>query len=194
MLKSLIRKIENLFRSKSVIRPNTIDVIGTNSIILAVIEKREKGRIEIGNNCTVNGTLVVNTVQAFIKIGNNVSIGGSTIIESAIGIEIGSDVLISYQCIIQDSNNHSIKLSERKFDNLNWNRKKVHDWSLAASSKIFLDNGCWIGAKVIILKGVHLGEGCIVGAGSVVTKSFPAWSVIGGNPGKLIRTLEEHER
>jgi maltose O-acetyltransferase len=47
---------------------------------------------------------------------------------------------------------------------------------------------------VIILKGVTIGEGAIVGAGSVVTKDVPAWSVAAGNPARVIRKLREDER
>ena len=52
--------------------------------------------------------------------------------------------------------------------------------------RVKIGNGCWIGAKAVILKDVELGDGCVVGAGAVVTRSFPADSVIVGVPGRLI--------
>ena len=51
-----------------------------------------------------------------------------------------------------------------------------------------------MGARVIILKGVTIGEGSIVGAGSVVTKDVPDWTIVGGNPAKIIRVIPENER
>jgi acetyltransferase-like isoleucine patch superfamily enzyme len=53
---------------------------------------------------------------------------------------------------------------------------------------IVIGNDCWIGTRVIILPGVHLGNKCIVAAGAVVTRSFPDNSIIGGVPAKLIKT------
>jgi acetyltransferase-like isoleucine patch superfamily enzyme len=52
---------------------------------------------------------------------------------------------------------------------------------------VIINDGCWIGANVLIVDGVVLGEHCVVAGGAVVTKSFPAYSIIGGNPAKLLR-------
>lgn len=52
---------------------------------------------------------------------------------------------------------------------------------------IRIGNDCWIGRNVTILSGVTLGDGCVVGTAALVTKSFPPYSIIGGNPAKLIR-------
>jgi len=57
--------------------------------------------------------------------------------------------------------------------------------------RVRIGNNCWIGAKVVILNDVELGDDCLVGAGAVVNKSFPARSVIAGVPARLIRTLDD---
>jgi len=54
---------------------------------------------------------------------------------------------------------------------------------------VVIGNGCWLGARSVILKNVTLGDRCVVAAGAVVTKSFPERSVIAGVPGRLIKTL-----
>lgn len=58
---------------------------------------------------------------------------------------------------------------------------------------ITIGDNCWLGGSVVILPGVTLGNNVVVGAGSVVTKSFGDNVVLGGNPAKVIRTLEENE-
>jgi acetyltransferase-like isoleucine patch superfamily enzyme len=57
-----------------------------------------------------------------------------------------------------------------------------------------IKNSVWIGVNSIILKGVTLGEGVVVGAGSVVTKDVPAWTIVAGNPARIIREIPENER
>jgi acetyltransferase-like isoleucine patch superfamily enzyme len=50
-----------------------------------------------------------------------------------------------------------------------------------------IDDDCWLGEGCRVLKGVHLGRGCVVGANAVVTRSFPPYSVVGGVPARLLR-------
>ena len=63
------------------------------------------------------------------------------------------------------------------------------DWGFVNTKPIKVCNDAWIGMNVIILKGVTIGEGAIVGAGSVVTKDVPAWTVVAGNPARVVKSL-----
>lgn len=108
-------------------------------------------------------------------------------------ISIAEDVLISYQCLLSDSNNHSISYSVRKNDLARW-RIGQHDWSTVRTAPIRVNRGAWIGARAIIMKGVTIGEGAVVGMGSVVTKDVPAWTIVAGNPARVIREIPENER
>lgn len=58
---------------------------------------------------------------------------------------------------------------------------------------IYIGDHSWIGASAIIMPGVHLGKFCIVAANSFINSSFPDYSIIGGNPAKLIRKMTETE-
>lgn len=69
--------------------------------------------------------------------------------------------------------------------------EKLHIGFSDLFGEIIIGEHCFIGARSIILPGVILGDHCIVGSGSVVTKSFPAGSVVGGNPAKLITTTDK---
>lgn len=52
---------------------------------------------------------------------------------------------------------------------------------------VIISDDVWIGARVTILPGVHIGKGAIIGAGAVVTKDVPEYAVVGGNPAKIIK-------
>jgi acetyltransferase-like isoleucine patch superfamily enzyme len=54
------------------------------------------------------------------------------------------------------------------------------------NSKVIINDDCWVGNNVVVLSGVEIGKGCVIGAGSIVTKSLPPYSICVGNPAKVI--------
>jgi acetyltransferase-like isoleucine patch superfamily enzyme len=147
----------------------------------------------IGNNCIIVGKFIFETVTGSIKIGNNTFIGGSMFV-CINNIDIGNDVMISWGCTIVDNNAHSSISSERANDVRDAQRAiqegKIgvyKDWSVVKSAPITIKNRAWIGFNSIILKGVTIGEGAIVGAGSVVTNDVPDYAVVAGNPAKIVK-------
>lgn len=152
--------------------------------------------LKIGINCIVSGNFVFENGNGKIFIGDRTFVGGGDFI-CIEKIEIGNDVLISWGCTFMDNNAHATDFELRKSDVHDWKRGieegKVgyyKDWKNVASKPILIMDKVWIGFKVIILKGVTIGEGAIVGAGSVVTKDVPAWTVVAGNPAQIIKRVQ----
>lgn len=152
--------------------------------------------LSIGNNCIVSGNFIFESSEGYISIGNHCYIGGGTYISRS-SIEIGNNVTIAWGGTIYDHDSHSLNYLDRRKDiddELNDIRSgrnfiKNKDWSNVNSKPIKICDDAWIGMNVIILKGVTIGEGAIVGAGSVVTKDVPAWCMVAGNPAKVIKNL-----
>lgn len=168
--------------------------IGNNTEIIGTLEIRmDGGSIFVGNDCLIEGYVVCESENSKIAIGDNVYIGNSTVIDCAKSITIEDDVLISYHVTIADTDGHSIKFSSRKNDLQAFRQGRI-DWSLIPSMSILIKRGAWIGTRAIILKGVTIGEGAIVGAGAVVINNVPDWSVVAGNPAKLVRKIGESDR
>lgn len=127
---------------------------------MSYIEARGAGSIEIGSGTVVNNDTVI--------------------ISEGAGIVIGSDVLIGHSTLIVDSD----------FHDLDWQRRRGPRDETAvrnvATAAVVIEDGAFIGARSSLLKGVHIGEGAVVGAGSVVTGSVPAQAVVAGNPAKPV--------
>jgi acetyltransferase-like isoleucine patch superfamily enzyme len=147
--------------------------------------------LEIDRDTEVSGSIFFDRENSKISIGQRSFI--SATIVAAQEVQIGDDVMISWGTTIVDHNSHAIAFSQRANDVTEW-RKGNKDWSNVVCSPVRIDNKVWIGFNALILKGVHIGEGAIVGAGSVVTKDVAPWTIVGGNPAKLIREIPEHER
>lgn len=144
--------------------------------------------IEIGENCIFQGRIQLFNSEAFIRIGDRTFIGPNSLLFSCEGIEIGSDVMISWGCTIIDTNAHSLISCERGNDVVDWAKGwQYKNWNVVKSKKIVIEDRVWIGFNSIILKGVRIGEGAVVGAGSVVTKDVEPYTVVAGNPAKFIK-------
>lgn len=163
-------------------------------------DKRDKMFLEIGSDCMISGHYVFENENGKINIGNRTFIGNSTFI-SINKIDIGNDVLISWGCTFIDNDAHSLIANERKFDVADWKKGTFQqktglykNWEKVNSAPIKINNQSWIGFNSIILKGVTIGEGAVVGAGSVVTRDVPAWVIAAGNPARIIREIPPEER
>jgi len=151
-----------------------------------------KCTLKIGEGAIVEGDLVFERPGAIIEIGSNTFIGNS-LLASASLIEIGDDVLISWGCNIVDHNSHAIGWTLRSRDVRDWYQGKKN-WQPVIVRPVHVRSKSWIGLNAIILKGVEIGEGAVVGAGSVVTKSVSSWSIAAGNPARVIREIPFEER
>lgn len=123
-----------------------------------------------------------------ISIGDNVYIGPRCIISASKGIHVGNGVTIGPEFIVMGGD-HNFKKAGYKIHELT---------SGGVNETVRIEDDVWIGARVLILKGVVIGEGAVIGAGSVVTKSVPPYAIHAGNPAKYIgvrfsrKELERH--
>ena len=165
-----------------------------------VIFNKKGAELTIGENVTIKSSFLSNLVGlysktiivtrapgAYIRIGNNVGMSGVTIYARK-GIEIGENTAIGGNTKILDNDFHPIEAETR---NKLLADKNGGDSDLVPAKPIKIGKNCFIGCNAIILKGTELGDGCVVGAGAVVSGKFEANSVIAGNPARVIKKVGE---
>ena len=141
----------------------------------------------------VEGSLTFERDGATILIGCHTFIGNGTILASASSISIGDDVLISSGCRILDHNSHAVAWHQRNNDVREWYAGRKN-WTNVLTSPVRIEDKAWIGLNVVLLRGVTVGEGAVIGAGAVVTKSIPPYCIAAGNPTRVLRELGPEER
>lgn len=127
-------------------------------------------------------------VSSNVEIGRFTSIiGPSTRIVAAINkIKIGSFCSIAAGTVIQEYY-HKYDRITTYYINKNIFCGRVED-DIFSKGDIVIEDDVWIGANVAVLSGVTIGRGSIIGAGSVITKDIPRYSIVGGNPAKILRS------
>ena len=150
--------------------------------------------VTIGNNFTFTSGSAINSLcrnikgciytapNAILKIGENVGISSACLWCSQ-SIIIGNNVQIGGDCIIIDTDAHSLNYLDRRF--------LEKDQNNAKSCPIIIEDDVLIGTRSVILKGVKIGARSVIGAGSVVVHDIPANGIAAGNPCKIIRLLNQ---
>ena len=158
---------------------------------MPVIHRHTEASIAIGDHILMNSrpssnvlhlarpcTLAAIRPGAKIQIGNNVGMSGVTLV-AADKIQIGDHTMIGAETTIVDTDFHPIDMNERM----------RHPTQGMASKPIEIGKNVFIGMHTLILKGVHIADGAVVGAGAVVTKDVAAGDIVAGNPARIVRTL-----
>ena len=136
-----------------------------------------KGWIVFGKTVGVIGNFIVVNPKN-IKIGNHCGINHDVFILGGYQIDIGNYVVLSARCMLIDAGLDKFEYALSEFP------KHVY-------GPIIIEDGEWVGAGAIILPNVKIGKKSIIGAGAIVTRDVPPYSIVAGNPAKIIGTTND---
>ncbi len=166
---------------------------GENSIIKPFLNSSNEKYISIGNNVNIGSLCRITVSTEFggikcksknrvrLKIGNNVDIGNNTFISSNNNIEIGNHVIMAPYVFLTDHDHGFLDVN-----------KNLHEQSLTEGGYVKIGDNVFLGVKSTILKNVIIGEHSAIAANSVVTKDVPPYSIVAGNPAKIIKKYNFH--
>jgi acetyltransferase-like isoleucine patch superfamily enzyme len=130
----------------------------------------------LGQNSTIEDFSTINNGVGAVRIGDRCRVGlGSVLIGP---VELGNDIRIA-QHVVMSGLNHS-------YENIHL---PIHNQPVSIKP-ILIKDETWIGANVFVAAGVTIGRHCVVAAGSVVTKDVPDYSIVAGNPAKIIKQYD----
>jgi len=158
---------------------------------IPIIQKHRTAKIKIGigliacsspyyNSLGVFQSVIIKVLSpgASLEIGNNFGVSGASI-SCSVSIKIGNNVLIGSGVIITDNDAHPVNPFRR------------NDAGQILKRPVSIEDDVFVGARAIILKGVTVGKGALVGAGAVVTSNVPSYSIVAGNPAKIVGDVRD---
>ena len=161
--------------------------VGVGTTFLGKVKLIGGENIVIGKNNTFGETCMLSAWTEFgnrkydpqIIIGDNCNFGMFNHFTACNKIVIGNGVLTGMYVIISDNSHGQVNSEELS--------TPPEKRNLYSKGEVVIGNNVWIGDKSSILAGVHIGDGAIIGANSVVTKDVPSYCVVGGVPAKIIK-------
>ena len=186
------RKVDNII-NRVVLLINGVE-FDRSVLISGRIFIRNEGKIRIGVGTRINSASWTNPIggndRTYLQImrggvlflGDNSAIS-NTAITVAESVNIGRNVFIGAGCKIYDTDFHPIEAEFRFGDTVDITRTKT--------KRIIIEDGAFIGGHSIILKGTHIGENSVIGAGSVVAGNIPANEIWAGNPARFIKKIKD---
>lgn len=158
-----------------------------------------KEQIAIDEHCEIKGCLCC-CGDGQLTIGKHFYIGGFSYIHAADSITIGDCVIVSDHVRIMDNNSHPtdpekrVKMSLAGHTQENGTLSPLWSATLADHAPVVIEDNVWIGEFAAVLKGVTVGRGSVVGSHSVVTKDVPPYSIVVGNPARVVKSLRKEEK
>jgi len=141
--------------------------------LLRANTERDTG-IRIGNHVSILENVLINANRGHVAIGDHSWIGPGSIVYGNGGVNIGNNVMIASHCVINTVSHHTSRTD------IPMNRQGTY------CNPVTIDEDVWIGTSAVILQGVCIGRGSIIGAGAVVTRDIPPFSIAVGLPARVI--------
>jgi galactoside O-acetyltransferase len=148
--------------------------IAGNAVLRANTE--HPNGVSVGRRTSILENVLINANRGSVVVGNDSWLGPFCLLYGNGDIRIGDGVLIAGHTSINTVSHHAervdIPISEQGTE----------------IAPVVIHDDVWIGLNAVILQGVTIGRGAIIGAGAVVTRDIPAWSVVCGVPAKVVRS------
>lgn len=184
---SLRRRLKQLVHGS----PRGAGAWGAGSLILFPRRIQGASRLEIGARVTIDQHSWIaaytmygaHSYDPVIRIGDGVTIGRYFCLTAINKVHVGADCLFSEHVYISD-HSHGMDPSQGP----------PVEQGLESKGPVIIGENTFVGYRACILPGVILGKHCVVGANSVVTRSFPSYSMVAGAPARLIKTFKTESR
>ncbi len=172
----------------------------TNSLLRSLKTKTKL----IGENCILSNDIQIFNMKEILSIKSNCYIGHNCSFYSIDSHKKVPNFIIEKKANINNRckfviGDEDIRIGENTLIGpgtcfYGFNHSMARDGSFNGpliSKEIIIGNNCWLGCNVVVVAGVHIGDGCVVGAGSIVTKDFPDGVMIAGNPARIIKKYDK---
>lgn len=156
--------------------------------------RHDRDSITVGAGTHIRGQLFTFGHGGRITMGSYCYVGDNSKLWSALRLSIGDRVLIGHNSSIFDSDTHPLNARERHRQYLEIITRGHPSEIDLREEPVTIEDDVWIGSHVVVLKGVTIGRAAVIGAGSVVTEDVPPYSVVAGNPARVVRELSPDER